>query len=169
MKRTILLVLVLALGLAAKVANADFTFGEPTNLGPIVNSADGDAGPSISADRLTLYFSSQRSGGSGLSDLWLTTRETIDDDWGEPVNLGPIVNSSSHDGGPSISADGLLLYFYSDRPGGYSPKYFLWPVDRSRPQYFQAFLVFPAFAFFCLSNPTSAFPDVAAKQKGWLV
>ena len=39
MKKTISIVLVLALGLAAEVANADFAFGTPTNLGPTVNLA----------------------------------------------------------------------------------------------------------------------------------
>jgi hypothetical protein len=50
------LVLVLALGLAVEVANADFTFGEPTNLGPTVNTSYGDVNPCISADGLSLYF-----------------------------------------------------------------------------------------------------------------
>ena len=65
MKRTILLVLVLGLGLAAGVANADFTFGEPTNLGPPVNSQYyREADPSLSTDGVELYFNSLRGGGS---------------------------------------------------------------------------------------------------------
>ncbi len=113
--------MVLALGLAVEVANADFTFGEPTNLGPIVNSSAGDTSPSISADGLELYFSSDRPGGYGLDDIYVTTRATTEDDWGEPVNLGPIVNSSAADITPCISADGLELYFCDwgePRPGG---------------------------------------------------
>jgi len=92
-------------------ANADFTFGTPTNLGPKVNSSAWDGGPSISADGLTLFFDSFRSGGTGGQDVWVTTRATTDDPWGEPVNLGPTVNSSAHEWAPSISADGLSLYF----------------------------------------------------------
>ncbi len=65
MKNTISLVLVLALGLAAGIANADFTFGEPTNLGPTVNSSSYDGGSSISADGLSFFFASNRPGGSG--------------------------------------------------------------------------------------------------------
>ncbi|MHC4557059.1 MAG: carbohydrate binding domain-containing protein [Planctomycetota bacterium] len=121
MKKTILLVLVLTLGLASDIAIADYIFGEPVNLGPIVNSSAGDSSPTISADGLELYFGSSRPGGSGGGDIWVSTRATTDDDWGQPVNLGPIVNGPASEGAPSISADGLELYFsdWGDpRPGG---------------------------------------------------
>ncbi len=116
-----ILLLALVVSLPADVANADFTFGTPTNLGPTVNSSANEVSSSISADGLTLYFQSKRSGGFGgyYGDIWVTTRATTNDPWGEPVNLGPSINTSSSDGGPSISADGLTLYFGSDRPGGY--------------------------------------------------
>ncbi len=119
MKKKILLVLVLALCMFAEVTKADFTFGEPTNLGPIVNSSASDGTPSISADGLELYFLSLRPGGLGAGDIWVTTRATIEDPWGTPVNLGPPVNSSSWELCPYISRDGLTLYFASLRPGGY--------------------------------------------------
>ncbi len=120
MKKTISLVLVLALGLAAEVANADFTFGTSKNLGPTVNSSANDGSMSISANGLELYFGSyNRPGGYGHYDIWVAKRETIDDDWSSPTNLGPTINSSSREVGPEISADGLTLYFNSDRPGGY--------------------------------------------------
>jgi len=101
-------------------AKADFAFGEPKNLGPSVNSSSTDAAPCISADGLSLYFFSLRPGGYGGWDIWVTTRDTTDEEWGPPVNLGPIVNSSAEDAGPHISADGLSLYFCSTRPGGYA-------------------------------------------------
>jgi len=103
----------------AYVAKADFDFGPVTNLGPIVNSSAGDVAPSISADGLSLYFCCNRSGGYGGYDLYLATREMINGSWGEPVNLGPTVNSSAADAAPSISSDGLSLYFGSNRSGGY--------------------------------------------------
>ena len=101
----------------------DDPWGEPANLGPTVNSSSDEIAPSISADSLQLYFSGWRKeftrpGGYGMADMWVTRRATIDDDWGEPVNLGPTVNSSDRDKGPSISADGLSLFFCSHRPGG---------------------------------------------------
>ena len=119
MKKTFLLVLVLALGLPAGVANADFTFGTPTNLGPTVNTSVNDLTPRMPADGLSLYFASNRGGGSGGYDLWLTTRPTTSDPWGTPVNLGPTVNSSANEWALGISADGQTLYVASNRPGGY--------------------------------------------------
>ncbi|HUU20850.1 MAG TPA: LamG-like jellyroll fold domain-containing protein [Sedimentisphaerales bacterium] len=118
MKRTIALVLVLALGITAEVANADFTFGTPTNLGPTVNSSSIEGAPSVTADGLELYFECDRPSGFGSNDMWVTTRATTNDPWGEPVNLGPTVNTSYWDGASNISADGLSLFFASDRPGG---------------------------------------------------
>ncbi len=120
MKTTkMLAILALALGLATEVATADFTFGTPLNLGPTVNSAYNEWGPCLSADGLELYFGSGRYGGSGAEDLWVSTRATTSDAWSTPVNLGPIVNSSSGEGWPSISSDGLELYYGSGRPGGH--------------------------------------------------
>ena len=98
---------------------ADFTFGEPTNLGPTVNSPRSDGLMSITANGLSLFFNSNRPGGYGNYDVWVATREEIDGDWSEPTNLGPTINSSVEDGAPSISADGLTLFFESSRPGGY--------------------------------------------------
>ncbi len=93
----------------AYIAKADFIFDAPINLGQIVNSSYGDGAPSISADGLSLFFISLRPGGSGSADLWIATRESTDDYWGEPVNLGQAINSSAWDGELSISTDGLEL------------------------------------------------------------
>ena len=101
------------------VANADFTFSKPVNLGEPVNSKAGDFGPCISADGLTLYFCSERPGGHGAYDLWVATRPTLNDPWEEPNNLGPVVNSASWDSAPVISPDGLSLYFSSNRSGNW--------------------------------------------------
>ena len=90
----------------------------PVNLGATINSAEGDASPSISADGLELYFDSGRSGGQGSGDIWVTTRASTSDAWGTPRNLGPTVNSSSADSVPKLSSDGLSLFFASARPGG---------------------------------------------------
>ena len=125
-KKLISIALVFALGLAASVANADFTFGTPTNLGPPVNSFSHDSAPNISTDGLELYFNSNRPGGYGRLDLWVTTRATTKDDWAAPANLGSKANSAADELYPSISADGLSLYFAdglwyesSPRPGGF--------------------------------------------------
>ena len=117
--RLVLIGFVAAIVLVSGSAKADFTFGEPVNLGPPVNSSVGDYGPSVSADGLSIYFASKRSDGYGSNDLWLATRPTTNDPWGEPANLGPTVNTEHREQHPEISADGLELFFFSDRPGGY--------------------------------------------------
>ncbi len=99
-------------------ANADFTFGRAVNTGPPVCSNYDDSSPFISADGLSLYFASNRPGGSGDFDLWVSTRTSTDEPWSEPVNLGQTINSSSLEWHPSLTADGLELYFDSDQPGG---------------------------------------------------
>jgi Tol biopolymer transport system component len=98
--------------------NADVIFGKPTNLGSIINSPDSDQHPAVSADGLLLYFSSNRPGGYGDSDLWISMRETTNHPWGPPVNLDTTINSAAADRLPHISADGLTLLFVSDRTGG---------------------------------------------------
>ncbi|MFC1765644.1 hypothetical protein ACFL6U_26660 [Planctomycetota bacterium] len=74
--------------------------------------------PSLSADGLELYFDATRSGGSGGTDIWMATRASLSDPWADPVNLGSAVNSERNEMGPSISADGLELYFGVHKPLG---------------------------------------------------
>jgi len=102
---------------ASGSAKADFTYGTPTNLGPIVNSHSAEQSVSISTDGLTLFFDSNRFNEYYDPDIWVTMRETASDPWEPPVHLGSNVNTSFSDATPSISADGLSLYFASDRPG----------------------------------------------------
>ena len=112
-------------------ATTDDDWGNPVNLGPTVNSSSDDCYQSISADELALYFSSNRSGGYGNYDLWVTMRETTDEDWGTPVNLGPTVNSSAYEVDTGISADGRALFFASDRSGGYGGAADIWVTKRA--------------------------------------
>ena len=118
----------------AKRSTKNDEWGTPVNLGPKVNSSGWDACASISTDNLVLYFYSlNRSGGYGGLDLWVSTRETIDDDWGEAVNLGPTFNTAGHNWAPNISADNLSLYFTCDRPGG-SGHFDMWVSTRETVQ-----------------------------------
>ena len=94
-------------------------FDPPQNLGAPVNALGfGDYSPELTDDGLTLYFSSSRPGGLGEGDLYVTTRESIDDPWAPPQNLGPNVNTPYFEGQPSISANGKTLYWDSVRPDG---------------------------------------------------
>jgi hypothetical protein len=125
MKKTILLVLVLAFGQATEQAKADFTFGEPVNLGPPINTSSWEWTLVISPDNLQMYVNSDRPGGLGYFDIWRSTRENLDDPWGSLVNVQEI-NSSYNESFPCFSADGLTLYYSDwytwntagDRPGG---------------------------------------------------
>jgi hypothetical protein len=53
------------------------------------------ASPWLTADGLNMYFGSDRPGGYGRWDLWVATRGSTSETWGEPVNLGPNVNTSA--------------------------------------------------------------------------
>jgi hypothetical protein len=105
-------------------ASVNNDWGAPVNLGPEINGESWEGGQ-ISADGLTLYFGDglwgfpipPRPGGLGSGDLWMTTRPSVDDAWTTPVNLGAPVNSPDYEGEPSVSRDGLSLYFSSTRPG----------------------------------------------------
>jgi chitodextrinase len=71
--------------------------------------------PSISNDGKTLYFASDMPGGFGKSDIYCS--RLVNGEWSSPVNMGPVVNSSSTENYPYIHFDDRL-YFSSDRPGG---------------------------------------------------
>ena len=106
-------------------ATSESPWESSVNLGSIVNSPSTDGAPWISSDGLELYFSSFRSGGYGGADIYITTRVSQDAPWGEPVNLGPVVNSQYREQFVSLSPDGLLLLFGQNtsspefRPGGF--------------------------------------------------
>jgi Tol biopolymer transport system component len=108
----------------------DEDWGTPVNLGPTINTPAGEWGVSISSDGLSLYFDTSQSGSLAINDLWVATRATTDDDWGNPVKLGWTVNSGADDYVPSISADGLALYFTSGRGSGGHGNYDLWVTTR---------------------------------------
>jgi len=76
-----------------------------------VNSRYSEKHPSISADGRTLYFSSNRPGGSGSYDIWMS--DWNGERWSDPVNLGDSVNTSGVEQSPFIHPDQQSLYFSS--------------------------------------------------------
>jgi hypothetical protein len=113
-----LAVLLIAGALATEWAYADFVFGPPTNLGPPFSTVFGEGLNCVSLDGCEMYFGSYRGRAAGDWDLWQVTLDPMTDDWGEPMNLGPTINTSEADACACISADGLELYFNSNRPDG---------------------------------------------------
>ncbi len=93
------------------------TWRNVQNLGNMVNSDRWESHPAISADGLTLYFASDRPGGQGGTDIWMTKR-TIGGLWSAPVNLGPVINTAGNEAAPYIAPDGRTLYFSSDTHPG---------------------------------------------------
>ena len=93
-------------------------FGPTVNLSTI-NTIYNDVAPTISADGLSLYFTSDRPGGFGGFDLYVSIRLDLGSSFGAAVNLGSLINSNLDDMAPSISSDGSILYFDSNRDGGY--------------------------------------------------
>src|SRR5688572_1691629 len=90
----------------------------PVNLGPTINSTFSDQGPALSKDGLSLYFHSNRPGGLGGFDMYVSQRASIAEAWGSPVNLGSTINTTFDEGNPAFSRDGHLLFFQTVRPGG---------------------------------------------------
>lgn len=87
-------------------------WSKPFDLSPPINTPGWESQPSISADGRTLYFVSNRKGGYGGYDIWKST--LTQKGWGEPVNLGPNINTSFDEQSPFIHADDSTLYFCSN-------------------------------------------------------
>lgn len=85
-----------------------------------VNSVSNDRGPALSKNGLSLYFDSNRPDPTALGafDIWVSQRNSVDEPWGPPVNLGSIINTNENDVQPNLSRDGHWLFFSSSREGG---------------------------------------------------
>lgn len=93
-------------------------WSEPINLGDNVNSEFWDSGPSISPDKKAIYFSSNRSGGFGGSDLYVTYIQP-NGKFGKAINMGNQFNTKGDEAAPFIHSDNQTLYFTSAGLPGY--------------------------------------------------
>ncbi len=91
-------------------------YAEPENLGPAVNSPQMDLDGYITPDQTILVFGSDRPGGCGKIDLYVSRWK--DGRWSPARNLGPAVNGPDHEFCPQIVAGGRLLLFSRDTPEG---------------------------------------------------
>ncbi len=85
---------------------------ETEKLTGSLNSEDWDSQPSVTCDGQTLYFTSNREGGLGGADLWMSIKNP-DGSWSEATNLGPEINTPGDEEAPYISNDGNTLFFTS--------------------------------------------------------
>lgn len=77
-----------------------------------------DSQPSIASDGKTLYFASDRKGGRGGVDLYVTVKDITTGVWSAPENLGPVINTNADEKSAFIHSDFQTLYFSSDgHPG----------------------------------------------------
>ena len=103
--------------------NANGTFNAPTNVSAL-NSTTFDRGLNIRRDGLEVFLCSDRNGGLGDRDIWVSTRASVSAPWNPPINVVG-VNSGFADQMPALSQDGSTLYFSSARDG--SPDIFAVP------------------------------------------
>lgn len=99
----------------AKRESASDTWGQPVPFGKDINWSGRDWNPSLGHDGLTLLWCTDRPGGFGEMDLWMSERDSKESPFGAPRNLGPRVNSPAREYNPELSADELALIFSIER------------------------------------------------------
>ena len=105
-------------------AGKPYCYDTPVHLDSSINTPGFEGKPALSADGLELYFVSDRPGalgGPGDQDIYVSRRSSVNRSWGPPDRVPPPVSSAFFDITPTISLDGLALYFGSNRPGPFSP------------------------------------------------
>lgn len=98
--------------------NVSGEWGQRENLGKSINSESWESTPCLSPDKNDIYFSSNRAGGFGGSDIYVS-HKMANGKWSVAENLGPTINTSGDESFPFMHADGETLYFTSDGLQGY--------------------------------------------------
>jgi outer membrane protein OmpA-like peptidoglycan-associated protein/Tol biopolymer transport system component len=93
-------------------------WSEPQNLGENINSHYWESSPSLSPDNRMLYFSSNRPGGYGGADLYVSVRQP-NGKWSVAKNMGKTINSIGDETAPYVHADNQTLYYTSTGLPGY--------------------------------------------------
>lgn len=108
--------------------------GRSYTLPAPINTRDEESGATLSPTGDTLIFSSDRKGGEGGLDLYMSIK-LPDNSWGTPQNLGSHINSKFHEDFPMFSADGKTLWFASNGPasmGGFDIFVSKWNASEGR-------------------------------------
>ena len=79
-------------------------------MGPAVNAGEWTAHPFVAPDESYLIWDSEREGGFGKSDLYISFRQE-DGSWGPAINMGASVNSEKWDAFASVTPDGKYILF----------------------------------------------------------
>ncbi|MEW6470250.1 MAG: carboxypeptidase-like regulatory domain-containing protein [Bacteroidota bacterium] len=101
------------------------TWSSPVKLGKNVNTKYWEGSVSMTADEQTLYFASEKPGGYGGRDIYVSKMQP-DGKWGKPENLGPTINTPFDDDAPYIHPDSKTLFFSTkghNSMGGYDVMY----------------------------------------------
>ena len=96
----------------------DASWSIPVNMGADINTAYDEHSPFIHPDDETLYFSSNGWPGLGNKDLFVSRKKKLQTGWEKPQNLGYPINTFGEESGLSISSNGRLAFFASDKKGG---------------------------------------------------
>lgn len=88
-------------------------WSEPQNLGRNINSPAWESQPTLSSDGRILYFVSDKIGGQGKRDIWVSKQDSTGN-WSTSVNLGNIVNTPDDELSPFLHANGKTLFFSSE-------------------------------------------------------
>lgn len=100
----------------------DGTWAPPKKLDHNVNSKAFESDSHVSADGLTLYFSTSKYSENGDLDIYYATRKSLDADWGTAKSIGAPINTPYDDDSPQLTKDGKTMYFSSrghNTMGGY--------------------------------------------------
>jgi hypothetical protein len=89
-----------------RLRKTDTGYAAPEKLAPDIEGSH----PAVAPDESFLVFSARRHGGHGANDLYVIFARA-DGSWGEPINLGPGVNTETVESSPSFSSDGEFLFF----------------------------------------------------------
>ncbi len=88
-------------------------WSKPKKMNKYINTKHHESSASYSNDGKTLYFVSNKPGGFGHHDMYITKWDNIKQDWGEAKNLGPTLNTKYNEEAVLIHPDGKTLYFSS--------------------------------------------------------
>ncbi|MFN4299537.1 MAG: OmpA family protein [Thermaurantimonas sp.] len=92
-------------------------WSQPCNLGAAINTKAYEGQACMAADGQTILFVSNRPGGSGKMDIYMSRLTPAG--WSVPVNLGSTINTAGNEMYPKLSADGKTLYFTSNGHRGF--------------------------------------------------